>query len=314
MEIPKQWDVITVGDVFLDIVLTGFHTWPQAGEEACAKALRRDLGGGAAITACGLSKLGRRAALLAMMGRDADWLVARLSEFGVTPELLLVNQQDATGLTVSVSTAADRAFFTYPGANRELQAMLLITPSIRQTLAAARHVHLALPAVPPLISTLSKALRQAGVTLSLDVGWQAQWLRKRHNLQALSHIDLFMPNEREAELMTKQAAPEAMLRQFAKAGARGVALKLGARGAMLLWEDQIYSCPPLAVKPRDTTGAGDCFDAGFIHAWLNRSAPEEWLESGNVCGALSTQQLGGVDGFPTVRQLKTARRQAYKKT
>lgn len=314
METAKQWDVITVGDVFLDLVLTGFRTWPQAGEEANAKALRRDLGGGAAITACGLNKLGTRAALLAMIGQDAAWLVERLSEFAVTPELLLVNQQDATGLTVSVSTAADRAFFTYPGANRELQALLLTTPAMRQTLTAARHVHLALPALPALLATLSKALRQAGVTLSLDVGWHAEWLRNRRHLQALSHVDLFMPNEREAELMTKQSEPEAMLRQFAKAGLRGVALKLGAQGAMLLWEDQIYSCPPPMVKPRDTTGAGDCFDAGFIHAWLAGGAPEEWLQAGNVCGALSTQQLGGVDGLPTARQLQTTRRQAYKKT
>jgi ribokinase len=313
MEAAKQWEVITVGDVFLDLVMTGFRTWPQAGEEACAKALRRDIGGGAAITACGLSKLGARAALLAMIGQDADWLVERLSAFAVTPELLLVDHQDATGLTVSVSTAQDRAFFTYPGANRALQALLLTMPSVRQTLVAARHVHLALPAIPALLSTLSKALQQAGVTLSLDVGWHEDWLRNRRNLQALSSIDLFMPNEREAELLTKQAEPEAMLRQFAKAGVRGVALKLGARGAMLLWEDQIYSCSPPPVKPRDTTGAGDCFNAGFIHAWLSGGAPEEWLQAGNVCGALSTQQLGGVEGLPTARQLKTTRRQAYKR-
>lgn len=313
METTKQWDVITVGDVFLDLVMTGFRTWPQPGEEACAKTLRRELGGGAAITACGLSRLDRRVALLAMIGKDADWLVARLAEFAVTPELLLVNQQEATGLTVSVSTAQDRALFTYPGANRELQSSLLTEPSVRQALTAARHVHLALPAIPALLSTLSRALRQTGITLSLDVGWQADWLRNRSNLQALSAIDLFMPNQREAELMTKQAEPEAMLRAFAKAGVRGVALKLGARGAMLLWEDKIYSCPPPAVKPRDTTGAGDCFAAGFLHAWLAGGAPLEWLQAGNVCGALSTQQLGGVDGSPTSRQIKAARLKAYKK-
>jgi sugar/nucleoside kinase (ribokinase family) len=313
MKAPKKWDVITVGDVFLDLVMTGFRTWPQPGEEAFAKELRREVGGGAAITACGLSRLERSTALLAMVGQDASYLVQRLSEFAVSPELLLVNQQDATGLTVSVSTAQDRAFFTYAGANRELQSLLLTNPSARQTLANARHVHLALPAQPALISTLSKTLRGAGVTLSLDVGWQPEWLGNRRSLHTLHDIDLFMPNEREAELMTKQSEPEAMLRAFAKAGLHGVALKLGARGSMLLWEGEIYRCPPMAVKARDTTGAGDCFDAGFIHAWRAGGAPLEWLRSGNVCGALSTEQLGGVEGFPMARQLKASLHKTYKK-
>jgi len=114
-------------------------------------------------------------------------------------------------------------------------------------------------------------------------------------------------------LMTKQSEPDAMLRAFAKAGLRGVALKLGARGSMLLWEDRVYNGPPLAVKTRDTTGAGDCFDAGFIHAWLAGASPLERLQSGNVCGARSTQQLGGVDGLPTPRLLKASRLKGYKK-
>lgn len=313
METPKKLDVITVGDVFLDLVMTGFRTWPQPGEEAFAKELRREIGGGAAITACGLSRLDQRVALLAMVGHDANWLVERLSEFAVTSELLLVNQQDSSGLTVSVSTLQDRAFFTYAGANSELQSLLMTNPSVRQTLTGARHVHLALPAMPALISTLAKPLREAGTTLSLDVGWQPQWLGNRRNLQALGEIDLFMPNEREAELMTKQSEPELMLRAFARAGLRGVALKLGERGSMLLWEEKVYSCPPPAVKSRDTTGAGDCFDAGFIHAWLAGGEPLQWLQSGNICGALSTQQLGGVDGLPTPRQLKASRLKSYKK-
>ncbi|MEP7341439.1 MAG: carbohydrate kinase family protein [Acidobacteriota bacterium] len=313
METPKKWDVMTVGDVFLDLVMTGVRAWPQPGEEGLAKELRREIGGGAAITACGLSRLDQRVALMAMIGKDADYLVERLSKFGVTSDALLVNQQDSSGLTVSISTTQDRAFFTYPGANSELQPLLLTNPSVRKSLTGSRHVHLALPAMPALISTLSKALREAGVTLSLDAGWQPQWLGNHRNLQALGEVDLFMTNEREAELMTKQSEPEMMMRVFAKAGLRGVVLKLGERGSMLMWENEIYSCPAAAAKPRDTTGAGECFNAGFLYAWMAGGAPMQWLQSGNVCSALSTQQFGGVEGLPTPRQLKAARLKAYKK-
>ena len=56
----KTWDVVVVGDLFADIVMSGFYAFPRLGEEAFAKALRREIGGGAAITSCGLARLASR--------------------------------------------------------------------------------------------------------------------------------------------------------------------------------------------------------------------------------------------------------------
>jgi sugar/nucleoside kinase (ribokinase family) len=85
-----------------------------------------------------------------------------------------------------------------------------------------------------------------------------------------------------------------------------VALKLGARGAALLWDGEILFEPPLPVTARDTTGAGDCFDAGFLHAWLKGEPPRQCLRVANVCGALSTEAYGGIEGFPTPERLRHA--------
>jgi sugar/nucleoside kinase (ribokinase family) len=57
--------------------------------------------------------------------------------------------------------------------------------------------------------------------------------------------------------------------------------------------------PALAVTPVDTTGAGDCFNAGFLHAWLTGYAPGDCLRAANICGALSTESYGGIEGFPS---------------
>lgn len=294
----QRCNVITVGDVFVDLVMTGFPAWPQPGEESFAAELHREIGGGAAITACGLARLGTRATTLAMVGADGEWFAERLKECGVSPNLLRLHANEPTGTTVSVSTSKDRAFFTYTGANRSLEE-LLEQDEIRHELCQARHVHFACPIKAELLSELIEILHSTDCRVSIDVGWQVEWLTDKNSWQALKQIDLFLPNEREAELMTGESEPETMLRKFAETGLIRVALKLGERGSMALWEGEILSCPPLSVTPVDTTGAGDCFDAGVIFGWLENQKPQDCLRLANICGALSTTGLGGIAAFPS---------------
>ena len=306
MCMPKEFDVITAGDVFVDIVLSGFPAWPQPGEEAFAEQLHRAAGGGASITACGLAKLGARVAIAAAVGdRDGSWLIEELSASGVDPRLIHRESDTSTGLTVSVSNAGDRAFFTYGGANHRLPE-LLVDPRVWRELSRARHVHLACPMAPDLLAELVAYLHTEGCRVSLDVGWQVDWLKSPRSLDALREIDLFLPNEREAQLMTGQDEPEAVLRELDQAGLQGAALKRGAQGAMLLWRGEIFKDAPAQVTVMDTTGAGDCFNAGFIFAWLQGETPMRCLRFGNVCGALSTRSLGGIAGFPTMAELVSA--------
>ncbi len=75
---------------------------------------------------------------------------------------------------------------------------------------------------------------------------------------------------------------------------------------MLDWDGRHYRCPPYPVEAADTTGAGDCFDAGFIYGWLRGQSPEECLHTAGVCGALSTRGLGGIATFPTKDELHEA--------
>ena len=62
-------DVLVAGDLFLDLVMSGFESWPLPGEEAFARKFHKEVGGGAAITACGLAKLGLRAGILGSVGK-----------------------------------------------------------------------------------------------------------------------------------------------------------------------------------------------------------------------------------------------------
>lgn len=299
----EKWDVVVIGEFFIDEVLSEFSSLPKLGEESFARRFRRDVGGGAAITACGLAKLGARVAVLGAVGRqDGAWLIERLSGLGVDASRLEAHADEPTGLTVSVSTREDRAFFSYYGANKLLPDILK-QPQTRKVMTDARHVHFACTPDPLRDGRLLSALRRRKCRISVDVAWHPSWLTEPGHVETLKKCDLFLPNEREAELMSGEADPLRMLRFFREKGLRGVGLKLGGKGAALLWKKQEFLVDAHPVSSLDTTGAGDCFNAGFIFAWLRDEAPLRCLETANICGALSTRALGGIDSFPSLKEL-----------
>lgn len=303
----KHWDVMVVGDFFMDVIMSGFGAMPKLGEEAFAQTLRQEIGGGAAITSCGLARLGTNVAVMGVVGQeDGMWLVKRLRAAGVNASALEHHPNEPSGVTVSVSTPEDRAFYTYYGANEHLPH-LLRNPDARAIMAQARHVHFACGPDPFLDADLFPELRRAQCCVTLDVGWHEPWLGDPQSLDLLRECSLFFPNEREGQRISGEDDPEAILNWMAEQGIENVALKLGDKGAMLLWQGELYRCPPFRVKAVDTTGAGDCFDAGFIYAWVNGLTPPECLRAGAICGALSTRGLGGIATFPEPGELESAR-------
>ena len=72
-----------------------------------------------------------------------------------------------------------------------------------------------------------------------------------------------------------------------------IAVKCGARGAVIHERGRTTSVPPISVDAVDTIGAGDSFNAGFLTAYLAGNPPAMCARAGNVTGALSTLRSGG---------------------
>jgi sugar/nucleoside kinase (ribokinase family) len=299
----KPLDVIVAGEIYIDLIMSGFDAWPQPGRESFASHFHREIGGGASITAAALAKLGSRPGVLAVTGPERDrWLVESLRKNGVDTSFIGIDLEEPTGLTVVASAPQDRAFLTYAGANRLFPAVLQ-QAACSNRLSQARHVHLAFAPALDSAAELIQAIRRNGCTVSLDVGWHEDWLRGPRALALLPAIDIFFPNQTEAQAMTGEEDAANVLAAFRRAGARTVALKLGPSGAALLCDGQTYRIGPHPASPVDTTGAGDSFDAGFLHFWLNGEPPETCLRAANICGALSAEALGGIAGVPTTERL-----------
>jgi len=230
-------------------------------------------------------------------------MLDRLHARGVDTTQIRQSSSEPTAFAVSVSTTLDRTFFTYGGANRELPGILRDLPAMVAD-SRVRHIHLAHAMDLEMAQTSFKAIANGWRSISLDVGWHPEWFADPRAIAALADVDIFFPNEREGPVITGETEPDQMLRAFDAMGLKRVALKLGAEGAALLWDGEIAFQKPGAIEPADTTGAGDCFDAGFIYAWLRGMDPKMCLLAGAACGEMSARALGGIAGFPSKEELE----------
>lgn len=302
-------DVTVIGEIYQDHVFSGFAAWPSPGEEIFTDAYEWELGGGAVTTACALARLGRSVQLIGVAGQDSFSRIGdRLAQFGVSADRI-ASSKLRSGVSVSISTQEDRTFFTFRGANAELEDRLLHDDDLLARAAKSRHVHFAMPLSASLAWHVLPMLRAQGATTSLDVGHHVGWLQDEASFAVLRAIDYTMPNEKEASILSGD--PDRYLARCRSSGLRNAVVKLGREGAVLFSNGAEHRATSPMVPVVDTTGAGDAFDAGFIDALLDNAGPQEVLQRACICGAMSTRAAGALGALPNRPEIRAILEEHY---
>jgi len=293
-------DLLVIGDCNPDVLVLGDDLTPAFGQqEKLVTSMTLVVGGSASITAVAAARLGLRVALVAAIGDDAagNFMLAELARAGVDTGGMAVRPRSPTGMTIALSRGDDRAILTAEG------AIATLTPAdVRaDLLARARRVHvssyfLVQRSLGPGLAALLATARAAGASTSLDTNWDPAGIWGADFFpEVLAQTDLLLPNEAEAlRLARTTKLPEAITSLTAAGGA--IAVKLGARGALYASRSQQYLATPPPLSPVDTTGAGDCFNAGLLAGLLQGLEPPAALALGCAVGAASTQAIGGTGG------------------
>jgi sugar/nucleoside kinase (ribokinase family) len=288
------------GEINVDLVLQGYSEFPVPGKEVLVEDFAMVLGSASAIMAMGLARLGTPVAFVGKVGDDVwgRYCLDDMASRGIDISRVIRGGGLKTGITVSITHPLDRALVTYLGAISALTGADL--PDA--VMAGLDHLHASSfffqEGLRPGFPDLFARARRAGLTTSLDTGFDpsGQWdggLR-----ETLRETDLFFPNEVELAALTGAEDPAEGLRRLEN-GRTLVVAKLGKNGAMTLDGGRVVHVPAYAVETIDTTGAGDSFNAGFLHLWLQGAPVVECLRLGAACGALSTRGLGGTAAQPT---------------
>jgi len=75
-----------------------------------------------------------------------------------------------------------------------------------------------------------------------------------------------------------------------------IILKLGKKGATVFTRERSIEIPAYLVEEVDPTGAGDCFDAGFLCGILEGKSFEECGRIASAAGALNAAAFGPMEG------------------
>lgn len=297
---PEQskCDLSVVGELNLDLVLYGLPPEFELDREHLASDLRITLGSSSAIFAHNLALLGNRVGFHSAIGDDplGELCLRRLAESGTDVSGVKRFGGRKSGLTVILPRTAKRYILTYPGVMAEMRFEDLDLDRV----FFARHLHISSyflqRALRPRISELLRLAKQAGLTTSLDTNDDPEDRWDLDLAAVLESVDVLLPNENEACRLARQDDPEAALRFLAEY-VPTVVMKRGVNGAVALRRGEEAKVSPVRTEAVDTIGAGDSFDAGFLHNFIRGMSLEACLQFGNLAGALSTTRQGGTEAF-----------------
>jgi sugar/nucleoside kinase (ribokinase family) len=298
-------DIVVVGDINADLIFTGLPSLPSFRELKHAKGMKFTLGGSSAIFAYNIARLGAAVGFVGKVGKDhvGDFLLDTLSSTGIDIARVVRDASLPTGICVSMSFPEDYAMVSYPG----IRESFVLEDIDLDYVKRGRHLHLSSfylqLGLQPGCLELFRSARGAGLTTSLDPDHDPREQWNSGMLQLLHEVDLFLPNETEALRISKTHDLTSAAKTFDHFGHTTV-IKRGRDGVSVIGSGQITSAPAFDVKPLDTTGAGDSFNAGFIFQFLHGAPMEKCIAWGNACGALSTRALGGIDAFPSSSEVE----------
>lgn len=302
----RKLKVLVVGELNLDLILDELAVFPEVKKEIIAQKMNLVMGSSSAIFACNLSTLGTDVTFLGKVGKDqfGKQVEESLKNKKVNTDRLIYSPTLKTGLTVAFSFKNERAMVTYPGAMQELTEKDV--PD--QVLKDYDHLHVSSVFLQSSlrngVAELFRRAKKLHLTTSLDTQWDPEEKWDCDWKKLLSDTDIFLPNIDEMRAITGKKDAKSGINSL-KEFSNTIVVKNGVKGC-LAWDGGKFYMQPafLNRKVMDTIGAGDSFNAGFIHAFLKNKTIEKCLELGAICGAVNTTAHGGTAAFSSKKDFK----------
>ena len=297
--------LLVIGDVNIDIIIQGLETIPEMGQETFVDNIFMRVGGGAANTAIGLSKLECNTALCGALGDDSisRFVVGELQHAGIDLRYMAIHKDLPTGISVSISTGGDRLFISSAGASLMVNPDAISTAELKQF----SHVHFSAWNPRQSLAAYSETAKRAhkmGCTVSFDIGWTDGEWNRWELFDMLQETDVFFPNLIEARnIFGNMAECDELGSYFLKHVRDIVVITNGANGATAYGKNGEKYWDSYKANAIDAVGAGDAFNAGFLSAYVCGKPLQQCLSYGCAAGSVAVSRVGGGASAPSREEL-----------
>jgi ribokinase len=292
-------DVTTVtvfGSCNMDLVAF-VETAPRLGETVLGREFRTVPGGKGANQAIAAARAGAEVRMIGAVGDDEFGAQIRdnLRGCGVdTRGLRTVSGRSGTAHIV-VDDGGGNSIVVVPGANATMGGL---APGDDELIAGSGSLLLQLEIPLEGVDAAAAAARQARVPVVLTPAPVAELPES-----LMSNVDILVPNEHEAAVLTGQEEPRRALSKLLRSVPE-VVITLGSRGA-LYGNDagDVLEVPAHRVQAVDTTAAGDTFVGALTAAVGEGCGMRDALRRASAASALSVQRVGASSSMPSRQEI-----------
>ena len=299
----KIW---VLGDAVVDLIPDGENHYLR-----CA-------GGAPANVAVGIARLGGESAFIGRVGKDplGEFMQQTLQQENVQTSHMILDPQQRTSTVIVGLDNGERSFtfMVNPSADQFLQVMDLPNFQANEWLHCCSIALINNPSRETTFEAI-RCIKAAGGFFSFDPNlreslWSSFEDMKETVMQAVALANVLKFSEEELTLLTDtQTLNEAFEKITALYPEKLIIVTLGKDGALYHLAGKKDIVAGKALKPVDTTGAGDAFVGGLLSGlsqhvnWQETAVLEQIIRQANACGALATTAKGAMSALPNKAQL-----------
>ncbi|MHA1862107.1 MAG: carbohydrate kinase family protein [Candidatus Ranarchaeia archaeon] len=293
--------ILVTGGTVMDQIIK-VPALPQPNEIVAAKKIVFEPGGNGANVAVALSRLGEHVMLYSQIGKDAngETLVQHLERENIDIRGLKRASSGTTGsCIIMVDEEARRVIITLPGLH-VLQDPGDISPIPFNDLDALVFAH----SYAEVDLQIIKENKGFGLPVITMPGPAIMHGAFDTYVPVVKLSDIVVMNELEAKKATRSKDLNEALASLSKLGPQ-IIITCGEKGILFSEHDHVNSMEAFSpLRILDSTGAGDAFLAGFVHAYLCDVTTSEAIIFGQAAAAIKIASLGAQKGLATTQQIK----------
>ncbi len=292
--------VLVLGSINIDFV-SFVSRYPQPGETLVSNDFGIFQGGKGANQAIALAKLDVPTLMLGKVGKDilSDFALSSLQESRVDITGINKSQKNSTGsASIWVNAQGQNSIVIYPGANGEVDEDFIIQHEKFFDDASWLLTQFEVPLESILLAL--KFAKKHGLKTIMDPAP----VKKINNDDIWRLVDYLLPNEIELKELAHTENVLKAIHILKSRGVKEVIVKLGKQGAAYEGKGKLVAFPATPVEQRiDTTGAGDCFTAGFLYGMIQQRDIPQAIKIANLTASYSIQKKGAAISFPNKSEI-----------